>query len=216
MLFCVNISFAQYGWTEAEVHLKNGKVLKGEAKIPMMSAALNLKKEILRYRTGKKEKKEKYKPEEVDSVIFTIEYTERVDRKKVEKIRVETYLPIFLNKKKTKLGFVEILVEGKLRLVGRTVMVNQGGYWAPGVGASSNSAPVYHPGFMGSHNQVMFLREGEKPEIFNNFNLFKSFKKRAMEYFKDCPLLRSKLDNKEFVSEDLQDIVRFYNSNCVD
>ena len=33
--------------------LKNGKTLVGEAKIPMMSAALNLKKEQLKYRKDK-------------------------------------------------------------------------------------------------------------------------------------------------------------------
>ena len=56
------------------------------------------------------------------------------------------------------MGFVEVLVEGKLRLVGRTVSVNSGGGWThTGV---PNSAPVYHPGFMGSHNQVMFLTSG--------------------------------------------------------
>lgn len=118
-----------------------------------------------------------------------------------------------MNEKKTKLGFVEILVEGKLRLVGRTVMVQSGGMWVPGPGV--NSAPVYQPGFMGSHNQVMFLREGEEPVIFNQANTLKSFRERAMEYFEDCPSLRTKLDNKEFKMEDLQEIVRYYNSTCL-
>lgn len=212
-LLCLNLSFAQYGWTDAEVYLKNGKTLIGEAKIPMMSAALNLKKEQLKYKKDKKGKKSKYKPQEIDSIVFTIHYTERVNKKKVEKTRVETYIPVFLNKKKTKQGFVEVLVEGKLRLVGRTVMVQSGGMWVPGPGV--NAAPVYQPGFMGSHNQVMFLREGEKPVVFNQANILKSFRKRAMEYFEDCPSLRSKLDNKEFKMKDLQEIVRYYNSNCL-
>ena len=43
LIFCFNFSFSQYGWTDAEVHLKNGKVLNGEAKIPMMSSGVNLK-----------------------------------------------------------------------------------------------------------------------------------------------------------------------------
>jgi hypothetical protein len=67
---------------------------------------------------------------------------------------------------------------------------------------------------MGSHNQVMFLKEGEKPKVFNQVSLTKSFKNRAIDYFEDCPALQLKLENKEFVKEDLQDIVKFYNANC--
>ena len=122
LIFIICLTFnsasAQYGWTEAEIHLNNGTVLKGQGKIPMMAAALNLKKELLRYRASKKAKKSKYKPEQIDRIIFTINYTERVNRNKIKKTRVETYIPVFLNKKKTKMGFVEVLVEGDLRLVG--------------------------------------------------------------------------------------------------
>lgn len=203
---------AQYGWTKAVVHLKNGKVINGQASIPMMSAGINLKKESLKFRTNKKAKKIKYEPKEIDSAVFTVKYKEKVDGKRIEKTRVETYIPIFLNEKKTKLGFAEILVEGKLRLVGRTVMVQNAGSWqhtgAPG------SAPTFVPGYMGSHNQVMLFREGRKAEVFNQVSLSKSFRKRAMEYFSDCPSLRAKLDNKEFKKEDLQAIVKYYNSNC--
>ncbi|AUC80804.1 hypothetical protein CW733_01095 [Lacinutrix sp. Bg11-31] len=64
---------------------------------------------------------------------------------------------------------------------------------------------------MGSHNQVMFLKAGEKSKIFNQISLTKSFRKRAMDYFKNCTVLKNKIDKKEFVKEDLQDIVKFYN-----
>ena len=216
LVFIISITFtqlyAQYGWTDAVVHLKNGKTLKGEASIPMMSAGINLKKEQLKYRATRKGKKTKYAPEEIDSAIFTIVYKERVNGKRIQKTRVETYIPIFLNEKKTKQGFAEILVEGKLRLVGRTVMVQNAGTWqntgAPG------SAPTYVPGYMGSHNQVMLFREGRKAQVFNQVSLSKSFRKRAMEYFSDCPSLQAKLNNKEYKKEDLQAIVRYYNSNC--
>jgi hypothetical protein len=60
----------------------------------------------------------------------------------------------------------------------------------------------------------MILRDGNKPQIFNQVSLTKSFRKRSMDYFEDCPILRAKLENKEFVKEDLQKIVEFYNSSC--
>jgi len=213
-VFCLIISpvFAQYGWTKAEVTLKSGTILKGEASLGMMSNGINIGKEKLKFRTNKKSKTKKYLPKEIKQAIFTITYKEKVGRKKIEKTRVEKYIPIFFNKKQTKLGFVELMVDGDLRLVGRTVAVQSGG-WNYGAGAPG-AAPVYLPGFMGSHNQVMFLKDGEKPKIFNQVSLTKSFRKRAMDYFKVCPKLKNKIDNKELVKEDLKEIVKFYNSSC--
>ncbi|WP_179317479.1 hypothetical protein [Winogradskyella undariae] len=213
LVFCSNFTFAQYGWTDAVVYFENEKVLNGLAKIPMMSDGLNLKKEQLKFKTDKKAKKSKYQPEEIDSIVFTITYKERVNDTRIEKTRDETYIPIYLNNRQTKMGFAEILVDGALKLVGRTVSVQSGGGFMPGTGAP-NMAPIYHPGYMGSHNQVLILRDGETPEIFNQVSLTKSFRKRAMEYFEDCPVLKTKIETKEFKKEDLQDIIRFYNSNC--
>ncbi|QXP79729.1 MULTISPECIES: hypothetical protein [Winogradskyella] len=210
LLFCSNFTFAQYRWTDAVVYLKNEKVLTGLGAIPMMSDGINLKKEQLKFKT---DKKSKYKPEEIDSIVFTITYKERVNGNRIEKTRVETYIPIYLNNRQTKMGFAEILVDGALKLVGRTVSVQSGGGFMPTAGAP-NMAPIYHPGYMGSHNQVLILRDGETPEIFNQVSLTKSFRKRAMEYFEDCPVLKTKIETKEFKKEDLQDIIRFYNSNC--
>ena len=215
IIFCCFISpvFAQYGWTKAEVTLKNGTVLEGEASLAMMSNGINLGKEKLKFRKSRKAKKSKYLPKEIDQIVFTVTYKEKVGRKKVEKTRIEKYIPVFLNKKQSKLGFVELMVEGNLRLVGRTVAVQSGGGWNGAMGAAG-AAPVYIPGYMGSHNQVMFLKEGQKPKIFNQVSLTKSFRKRAMDYFEDCPTLKNKIENKEFVKEDLQEIVKFYNSSC--
>ena len=180
-----------------------------------MSEGVNFSKEKLKFRTKDKKSKAKYKPEDIDFAIFTIHYTERSHGDRIRKTRTEKYIPVFLNRKQTKLGFVELMVDGDLRLVGRTVLVQSGGGWTPGTqGPAGLGAPVYMPGFMGSHNQVMILRDGKKPQIFNQVSLTKSFRKRAMDYFEDCPVLRTKLEKKEFVKEDLQKIVEFYNSSC--
>ena len=213
-IWCSNIAFAQYSWTEAVVYLKNDKTLIGLATIPMMSDAINLKKEQLKFRTDKKSKKSKYKPEEIDSIVFTITYKERVNKERIKKTRVETFIPIYLNKKQTKMGFAELMIDGPLKLVGRTVAVQSGGSWTPATGAPNN-VPVYNPGYMGSHNQVLILKEGETPKMFNQVSLTKSFRKRAMEYFSDCPLLQNKIDTKAYKKEDLQEIVKFYNSSCL-
>ncbi len=217
LLLFTNISFAQYSWTKAEVTLKNGTVLVGEAFISMTSAGINIgSKEKLRFRKNKKAKgkNSKYLPAEVEQVIFTVTYKEKVGKKKVEKTRKEKYAPIYLNKKQTKLGFAELIVDGSMKLVGRTVSVNSGGgTWSAG---TPYSAPVYTYdfGFLSNHNQVMFLKDGMKPEVFNQVSLLKSFKNRAKNFFEDCPALVGKIENKIFKKEDLIAIAEFYNSNC--
>lgn len=41
-----------------------------------------------------------------------------------------------------------------------------------------------------------------------------TFKKDMLEYFSDCPKLVEKIESKDFRKDDLESIVRFYNSNC--
>ncbi|WP_296381006.1 hypothetical protein [Winogradskyella sp.] len=211
-VFGLNFSFAQYDWTKAKVYLKNSEVLNGEAKILMMGSGMNLSKEILKYRIGKKEKISKYKPEEIDSIVFIIEYKKKVDKKEINETCSKIFVPVFLNKKKSRLGFVEILVDGELKLVARTVIINYGGNSSNiTIGVSSNNN---QDDYMGGHNQVLLLKNDEKPEVFYRDTSAKFFRKRAGKYFKDCISLRDKIENKSFKKEDVQDIAKYYNFNC--
>lgn len=45
-------------------------------------------------------------------------------------------------------------------------------------------------------------------------NFGKSFKKRAMSFFNDCPKLVKKLKTKQFKRKNIRDIVYFYNTKC--
>lgn len=214
LIFPLQLS-AQYGWTKADVHLKNGTVLNGEASLTMMSKTINLKKEKVKFRTTKKGKKSKYTPDKVDYIIFTIEYKEKENGKKVTKIKKAKYIPIYLNEKQTKLGFVELIVDGKLRLVGRTILIQSAGNTIfPDHPSVPNSAVVSSPIYFLDHNEIMLLKEGKRPKVFNQISLTKSFKNRASDYFKDCPSLQAKIKNKELKKEDLEEIVNYYNSSC--
>ena len=42
----------------------------------------------------------------------------------------------------------------------------------------------------------------------------KNFKKNAIEYFSDCPILQKKLILKEYKMKDTKKVVEFYNNNC--
>ncbi|WP_157811514.1 hypothetical protein [Lacinutrix sp. Bg11-31] len=48
----------------------------------MMSNGINLGKEKLKFRKEKKAKKSKYLPKEIEQVVFTVTYKEKVGEKK--------------------------------------------------------------------------------------------------------------------------------------
>jgi hypothetical protein len=211
-LLISSIGFCQYSWTDAVVTLKNGTVLNGEAKIPQVSSGLNIGTEKLRYRSDRQSKKRKFKVHEVESVVFTIDFKERVDGKRIEKTRVDTYVPVLIKEKRKNdlMGFMQKVVVGNVSLYGRTV-TQYNGSSIGGVGGAA--APMFIPSWS-SHNQLWVKRDGQEAELINQISLLKGFKARAVEYFEDCPSLIEKLQDRELKKSDLKEIVEFYNVDC--
>ncbi len=193
LIFIISNTQAQYkDWTEAKVYLKGGEVLEGRARLPMLEqkyselAFTQSSKEYLRFLQGKQRKSTKFEGKDVDSVVFSLK------RSQVKKSA--TYVPILKNKKRERYGLAELLIDGKVKFVKRTV---------------SNT------GFGNTFKESLLLREGEEAVIFNYAGLgLNPFKKRASEYFNDCPDLVSKINDKKYRRKDLEALVRFYNSNC--
>jgi hypothetical protein len=115
------------------------------------------------------------------------------------------------SKRNDYLGFMQEVVVGGVSLYGRTVTQNNGSFMV-GTGGSI-AAPIYI-GNWSEHNQLWVCREGEEAELINHVSLFKGFKKRAAEYFEDCPSLTAKLEGRYLKKSDLKEIVEFYNANC--
>ena len=98
-----SLVYSQYSWTPAVVTLKNGSVLTGEAKIPQVGAAFNFGgTEKVKFRTERKSKKQKYKIQEVDNILFTVTFNERVNGERIENTAFETYVPVLISKRKRK------------------------------------------------------------------------------------------------------------------
>ena len=108
--------------------------------------------------------------------------------------RQAVYIPIIksINKKKTKFGFAELVIDGEVKLVKRTV-------------SNTNYGSVF--------KESLLIRDNDMAIIFNYAEL-KSFKKRASEYFSDCPSLVSKVESKKYTRKDLEGLVNHYNDNC--
>ena len=211
-LLISSLGFCQYSWTDAVVTLNDGTVLNGKAKISQVSSGLNIGTEKLRFRTDQQSRKRKFKVQEVASVVFTIDFRERVDGERVEKTRVDKYVPVLIKEKRNNnlLGFMQEVVLGNVSLYGRTVSQYNGSSIG-GVGGAA--APMFIPSWS-SHNQLWVKRDGQEAEVINQISVLKGFKKRAVEYFEDCPVLIEKLQDRDLKKSDLKEIVEFYNKDC--
>ena len=185
---------------KGELVLKNRDTLKGQIKLPMISknlVAINGKEKI-KYRKNRKYKKTKYDENQVRKVIFRNSDTE------------VAYFE-FIQTSEKKKGLFKVISSGKATLYARSVSI-------------TNSTPMYMGGPNGGtwnhwnysfsdFNEFYVLKEDEKiasPLI--TARISRSFKKRAMEYFFDCPNLVSKLDKRIYVKDDIKDVVDEYNA----
>ncbi|MEM6684904.1 MAG: hypothetical protein AAF617_03825 [Bacteroidota bacterium] len=197
LCFFISIhAIGQHKWTEGTIHLKNGIVKEGLLRITRISKdyiVFNGKQRV-KFKANEKAKKEKYDHTQIDKVVF-----KNADEETVEYV----YIPV--SEKKHEL-FTKI-VNGKADLYARIVSFTSRCYPAP---VNRAWAP-----FNGSDSEEFYVwREGEKtasPLI--TLRVSRSFKKRAMEYFADCPAIVEKLEDKSYQEENIEDVVKAYN-NC--
>jgi len=173
---------------KAILFFKDGTELKGRAKISPTGK--------IKFRKSKEAEKQFFSSKELKSIIIRefdkdIEYKYKV-----------------IEGKKTIL-LLEVLEEGKVTLY-RTL---RSGYvvGAPGpngmpMGGHSYSISNY---YLSKDDKNLVVHLGARGTIFN-----KNFKKAASDYFKDCIMLVSKIQSKEFKKRDIVEIVEFYNENC--
>lgn len=210
LLCFIQIGHSQYSWTPAELHLKSGKILEGESLLILHDPGnLSPRKEVVSFRTSNKEKKQKIEAKLIKHIFFTISYTEKIDGQKIEHTVKEKYIPLYLNKKKKHLRFVQLIIDGKVKLLGRRI--SSGGYYGIGPGNINTGITGF---YTGNHNQLLLAKGDDIPTEFSHKSLKKSFKKRAIAFFNDCKSLVSKLEEKIYKKEDLIAIAEYYNNNC--
>lgn len=192
----IQFSHAQYdSWSKAEVYFIDGTVKAGEAKLPIGGAGGPFyANDKLRFRIADRKPVKLMEAKKIEKVILKVSYTEKVNGKRIKKNREATIVTINKNKKKTKKGFAELIVDGKVKLLKRKVNYT-----------SNNRISLI--------TESLLVRNDEVPIPFNYAEL-KSFRKRAMEFFSDCSSLVSKIENKIFKREELIAIVNYYNDNC--
>lgn len=90
--------------------------------------------------------------------------------------------------------------------------------YAPGF--NNGGGPNSGVGFVGSQSYTInnfYLRKTDETEathLGSNQLFTKNFGKAASKFFKDCPVLVQKIENKKYKKRDLKETVEFYNTKC--
>jgi hypothetical protein len=195
MLGSFNVSAQYDDWSTGEIYLKDGTTLKGLVRFPYIQKDMLFSgKEKLRYKTERNKPSKKIAAKDIDKVLLNITYSKKVKGKRIKKEREAIFISISRNKKNSKFGFAELVIDGSVKLVRRAVFNSSGQR-------------------METLTESLFVRDDDMAIPFNYAEL-KSFKKRAKAYFEDCPELVYKIENETFKRKDLVEIAVFYNSNC--
>ncbi|WP_298498860.1 hypothetical protein [uncultured Algibacter sp.] len=203
-LFSIVINAQYNDWKPAKVFLQTGEVLIGRARLSMSmnrteypdekgltSFSIRVgNKEYLRFLEGNERRSTKFDTEEIKKVIFDLDYKKKGKRIK----RKAIFIPIYKSLNKTKTGFAELIIDGKIKLAKKKIS---------GAGVARNYT-----------EEILLIRENESAIPINYAYKRKSFKKRTIEYFYDCPSLISKIESEELKKDDLELIVNYYNDNC--
>ncbi|AOW20229.1 hypothetical protein [Urechidicola croceus] len=187
-------SFAQK--QKATLYFKDGTTKTGLAKFTTFE-------EKIKFRKNRNSKKVVYDSNKIDKIII------RENDKNIE------YRYKFVEGRERAI-LLEPLVEGEITLYrdlkeGYSPGVSVGGYGGGGMGMGMTMGGGYY-----SISNYFVARGNEKKlQNMGSTALFgKNFKKAAKEYFKDCPSLVKKINDKEFKKRDIVDVVEYYNNNC--
>lgn len=181
------ISSAQAQWNKGTLYFRNGDVKKGLVKFNGT--------EKIKYKSNKEAKKVKYHFADLEKLDLS--------GKGIHGIYVYLLLEENLYQ------VVKQMETGKVNLYSliRT-------YYAPS--AMPGTGGTMTMGNNVNINHLFVKAEGDEyPTHLGSNDLFsKNFKKAASEFFKDCPILAQKIQNKTYKKRDIQKIVAFYNQKC--
>lgn len=144
--------------------------------------------DIIKFKIDKKSKSQNIHLSKLSKVITheTVNPTTHVYLKVTESIKERRLVELFT---------------GKVSLYSK----QEKGALPPGMGGGIHDIDNYY---------VKKKNEEKATHLGSNLLFTKNFKKAASEYFKDCPDLVTKIQNKEFTKRNLFKMVSFYNHNC--
>ncbi|UII80879.1 hypothetical protein [Flagellimonas sp. CMM7] len=204
--FAMNIGFAQK--SQAELHLKNGAILKGYAKIVVESKSFDSaisSDGAVKFRKSMEARPTFYRFEKLKKVRI------------IEKHRVATY------------EFFKVIGEGKIKALKLLEKGDVSLYEYETKGISTKSpfvtdpstrmnptAPRNLPVGGGKSKYLCVKKENEEmaTKLTRNPTFSNNFKEAAIYYFRDCPALVEKLKKRKYKKGNIKEAVVYYNDTC--
>lgn len=201
-----NKTFAQYdAFLPVKVYLQDGGQLEGIAMVPLMLAKSKFvpitSNEKLRFKTDIRSRSEYIDSRKIKTVVFSNNNTDSPLKNDL------TFIIVPKNKKRTKFGFVKLIVNGRIKLVSKVRMSLGSSQVLP----DNSMMTIRNPH---NYENLLLLKNDENNGYGLPIKLKGSFKKSAAKFFEDCPNLVKKILNKDFKQKDLIVIVKYYNKNC--
>lgn len=187
----------------AKLFFKDGTTLEGFAKI---TADNNIK-----YRVSQEDKFDVWSYDQIDYVEF---YNED---------QVFTFKYVYLRHRREG-TLMEVLTEGEITLYSKNPGIQDAIFRSDtGFGFGSNgltNTEVAPNSVLDQQNSPrlrrnLYLKRNSDVPMLATVSLIRNWKKLMKDYFKDCAALVRKIEENEFGSDDLKEIVEFYNDICV-
>lgn len=193
---------AQFSWTTAAISLNDGSELEGEARLIKQGTGFNTISRTVQFREKKGAKKSKYDASEVSSIVFTNEYTLKIDGKETEESSVDVFKPIDV-KKFNKLIFMQEIIKDKLSL-----------YGMPKSNYKSRISTNEFPFSVGKFSIVYIKKENTSARQVTVQGLDGIIsEERVAEYLSNCPLMMDYIKSYGGHINVIQ-VVQHYNENC--
>ena len=194
LVFCFMIGFLSYSQNKScVIYFKDGTKVSGSGKLKSDGQ--------VKFKLTEDSEKILYDSKLIDKVEINEEETKLFRYKKVDDLSSE---------------WLEQLVEGKVCLyLTASTYFNPGSSAGGGMNGGFGRAAVSEGSTTFTYYYISYSGEEKvfKMATFGTIN--KGLKKTATAFFKDCPIMVEKLDNAIYKNDDIEGIVKFYNtSSC--
>ncbi|WP_055444922.1 hypothetical protein [Lacinutrix himadriensis] len=192
-----SLIYGQYEWTSGVIILKNGETKEGLIQIPMTVASLiSFGKSRVEFKKDEDHKIQLFDKSQVDKIYFDAYDAYDANHGHYE------YVPI----KKNKFRLFKLIVNGKVKLYTRTIVV--------ATDITNHSGYVIRTEYE-EEKEYYILRDGESSltPLISHYS-FLEFKEKTINYFSDCKDIVEYLRNDMYEEKDVFELVNDYNLIC--
>ncbi len=183
------ISLNSFAQIKATIIKTNKEVVKGFASITTYNS------NIIKFRKNINDKPQKFGHKDIDKIFFILPNKSFFEYQ-------------FKSISKKNIQLMKVLIRGNLSLYSFTETETYNTH------SSGKGFGNVNIGKMHTSTHFYLSKNNNTIVEFPSKTIFKSFRKNASAYFKDCSELVKKIKKKEFKKSNIIEIVEFYNNKC--